>query len=225
VKVLRLLGLVAVLAMALSFTATAQEPMYVTDILRITVRSGPSNSNRVLATLTSGDKVLLLKRRDDGWGKVRTADGKEGWVIYRYLVDQKPARVILADMQPSKTQQELAELRQANRDLKASLAAAQAKVRNLEARYNQLKRDAGNTLGLRTELDQLKALKAQQVKTLQATVQQQAQRLKEVESENETLRFSGGLKWFLSGAGVLLLGWIIGWMLGRRRRRQSSSLY
>lgn len=225
VQVLRLFGVVAMVAIALTTGAMAQESMYVTDVLKITVRSGPSNTNRVIATLTSGDKVLLLQRNDEGWGKVRTPDGKEGWVIHRYLIKEKPARVVLADMKPSQAQEELAELRQQNRDLKAALAEAQAKVSALEARYNQLKRDSGQTLRLRTELDQLKVLRDQQVKALKATVQQQAQRLKEVESENETMRFSGGLKWFLSGAGVLLLGWIIGWSLGRRRKRQSSSLY
>lgn len=223
-KALRLMLIAALILSVLAVNAMAKETLYVTDTLKITVRSGPSTGNRVIATLSSGDTVTMLEKKKDGWGKVSLPDGKTGWLLHRYLIDKRPAVLVLRDMKPDKGQEELLALREESRDLKKYLAEATSEANTAKARYQQLKRDAGQALALRTELDQIKAAKAQQVKALQDTSSQQAARLRELETENESMRFSGGLKWFLSGAGVLLLGWIIGWMLGRRRSR-TSSLY
>jgi len=39
------------------------------------------------------------------------------------------------------------------------------------------------------------------------------------------LKTSTGIRWFLSGAGVLLLGWVMGSSVARLRRRRSSDYY
>lgn len=216
--------LVTIILLCTASFVQAQEQLYVTDQLKITVRSGPSLGNRVIATLASGDQVTLLERKDNTWGKVKTADGKEGWVQHRYLVEEKPALVVLRETRPGQDarQQQMDQLREANQAMKTELEELRAKADAVQTQYDRLKRDSGQALQLRTELEQVKASRARQVRELETTVTEQAARLKKLETENESMRFTGGLMWFLAGAGVLIVGWVTGWLLGRRRKRYSS---
>ena len=61
------------------------ESLYVTDQLKLTLRSGPSTEHKILAVVESGQKVEMLEPGED-WSKVRTANGKEGYVLARYLM-------------------------------------------------------------------------------------------------------------------------------------------
>ena len=50
---------------------------------------------------------------------------------------------------------------------------------------------------------------------------QQTQKALELDNEVEKLHWNQNVRWFLSGAGVLLLGFIIGFSTKRQRRRSS----
>ena len=52
-------------------------------------------------------------------------------------------------------------------------------------------------------------------------VLEQTQRLTELEEQISRLQLYHYIKWFLVGAGVLLLGFIIGFSAKRQRRRSS----
>jgi SH3 domain protein len=43
--------------------------------------------------------------------------------------------------------------------------------------------------------------------------------------ENENLKVSQRVQWFVAGAMVLLLGWFIGWATGRRQKKRKASYY
>ena len=49
--------------------------------------------------------------------------------------------------------------------------------------------------------------------------------VEEMERAYRDTKLSGQLHWFLSGAGVVLVGWLLGYWMGRTRRRRSSGLY
>jgi SH3 domain protein len=49
--------------------------------------------------------------------------------------------------------------------------------------------------------------------------------VEEMERAYRDTKLSGQLRWFLSGAGVVLVGWLLGYWMGRTRRRRSSGLY
>jgi SH3 domain protein len=51
-----------------------------------------------------------------------------------------------------------------------------------------------------------------------------SQELALLKKENKNLFKTSMIKWFLSGVGVLLLGWIIGQGISSRKRKSSSSL-
>ncbi|MFH2124890.1 MAG: TIGR04211 family SH3 domain-containing protein, partial [Pseudomonadota bacterium] len=104
-------------------TAAAQETLYVTDQLRITVRSGPSTGNKVIAMAETGDQMILLGSKPDGWSLVRLPDGKEGWALTRFLQKERPAKLRLAELDPTNKDQarRLEQMHEENQSLSKNL--------------------------------------------------------------------------------------------------------
>lgn len=204
------------LALLWAAPAWALPNMYVTDQLQVTVRSGPSVENKVIAVVNSGESVEVVSTEQDGWVKVRTESGKDGWMIERYLQEEMPALVKIKKLDPENKSLlgRLEELTNENQELKKALSQTQGRTAELETSYAKLEKDAADVLNLRKSY-----------KKLQEEYASQAERLEALSTEVESLRLGNNLKWFLAGAGVLLVGWFIGLALGRRRRRSASSLY
>lgn len=196
--------------------AFAQQTLYVTDHLRITVRTGPSNDNKVLTMAQTGQKVTLLGPEKEGWVLARLPDGKEGWMLKRFLVSEPPAALRLAQMSPGQKGlgSRLADLQRENQRLTNTLNEARTAAGQLQARYNRLKTESADFLKLKEELTRLQKENAEQ-----------AAKIKELSVEKQSLEFSHDLKWFLGGAAVLVVGWFMGLALHRRKKRWESSLY
>lgn len=115
-----LLGLLA-LAPLTAFAATA----YVTDNLRLGLHQAPDTSDRAFRYLDSGQAMEVLTR-DRNYANVRLPDATEGWVKAAYLVDDKPARLIVAETAAARDAlaAELEEIKQA-------FAAPAATIENL----------------------------------------------------------------------------------------------
>ena len=71
----------------------AQEFAYVTDSLQLRVYSKPSAESEVLQTIDSGDSVEVFAIQD-GFSRVSTYDGTEGWVKSAFLVDEPPDKLL-----------------------------------------------------------------------------------------------------------------------------------
>ena len=68
-------------------------PAWVSDEFEITLRSGPSTSNAIQLMVGSGMELEVLERdAETGYSRVRTPGGTEGWVLTRYLMDERSAR-------------------------------------------------------------------------------------------------------------------------------------
>jgi SH3 domain protein len=195
---------------------TAENYLYVTDKLQVTVRTGPSVENKVLHLVKSGDRVAVLETNAAGWAKVRVAEDKEGWMLSRYLQEEKPAILRIKDLDPQAKDlmQRVEELEQENRELQSRQAQAEKLAQETEEKYQALKEEAAQVISLRSRHNKL-----------QTEFEAQAQKLEKVTAEAESLRLGNNLKWFLAGAGVLVVGWLMGLALGRRKKRWSSSLY
>jgi SH3 domain protein len=87
-------GLIGVLAL-LPLAAMA-ETAYVTDNLRLGIHEAADTSGRAFQMLESGQAMEILSR-DRNYANVRLPDGTEGWVKNAYLVDDKPAKLIVAE--------------------------------------------------------------------------------------------------------------------------------
>lgn len=203
------------------------ETRYVTDELTVTVRSGQDASYRVLQSLPSGVEVeVLSENNESGYSQVRTPEGTEGYVLTRYLKSEKPAQVLLAE-----TRRELEALRaQSDQDLEQELAELKSEYQSLRLQYDTLEfenvqlsqqldavRDnASNVVSLMDERDEA----LQRANRLSTELDEL--RVRTTELENHTDK-----KWFMAGAGVLILGIIVGIILprvsGRRRSRWGGS--
>ncbi len=60
---------------------------------------------------------------------------------------------------------------------------------------------------------------------LRTELQDRSQKLDQLQRANKNMKTSYNLRWFLGGAGVLLTGWILGFWMGRMRRRSYSERY
>lgn len=74
----------------------AAETAYVTDNLRLGLHAAEDTSDRAFRFLDSGQAMEILIR-DRNYANVRLPDGAEGWVKSAYLVDDKPAKLIVAE--------------------------------------------------------------------------------------------------------------------------------
>jgi SH3 domain protein len=105
---------VVVLLSALLFAAAAgADVVYVDDSLRVGVRNNPGNTESPLEVVTSGAALEVLERGENGYMRIRTASGVEGWVSSVYVTNQPPARALLEQMRQenARLQNELHALR------------------------------------------------------------------------------------------------------------------
>ncbi len=92
-------GLLPALALAsLVWTSASAETMYVTDQLRLRLHAEPRDGAATVANLTSGDAVEVLER-GTFFLLVRTAEGQEGWAKTAFLVNEKPARLRVSELE------------------------------------------------------------------------------------------------------------------------------
>ncbi len=213
--------LLPLLLMTLSQPLLA-ETRYVTDQFEITLRSGASTSNSILKMLKSGQPVTVIE--DDPESKytlVQTADGKQGYVLTRYLDNLPSARQRLAALQKKSEQlkKTIAQLREELKQYKDNLQSDNQTI-------GQLKRELQAT---QTELDNLKNATRDTVQVIEQnrTLQQRITRLESekqlLEEENRAYKDSTAMDWFVRGAGVSLLAFFIGILVTRIRWRKRDS--
>jgi SH3 domain protein len=219
-----LLTLAIILAV---FTGVAHaEQRYVTDNLGITLRSGQDSSYRVLRELKSGTSVeVLSENKETGYSRVRTADGTEGYALTRFLTAQTPAKTRITELQ-----KELEQLRDQPEGLQEKLTELQGEYQSLKLRYDSLEFE---NVQLTQRMEKIRD-NASNVVSLLAERDKAIQRANNLSTELEELRVKtrelqnhSDKKWFMAGAGVLVLGVIIGIILprvsGRRRKGWGGS--
>jgi SH3 domain protein len=209
--------------MTLMFAASAAvaAPAWVTDEFEVTLRSGPSTSNAIQLMVRSGMQLEVLERDADlGYSRVRTPGGTEGWVLTRYLMNERSAREQLETLTS-----ELTNANSRGSSLGSQLTAIKAEYDSANSRIATLERDkaavekeladirrtAANVLGIneqnRSLMDQL------------ATAQIRADTL---EQENRQLSSQTTRYWFMSGGLLVVVGVILGLWLPRIRWQRRS---
>lgn len=213
--------LLTMMAALLLVSAAHAQPAYVTDVFEITLRSGPTNSNKILKMLPSSTPVEVL-RSDKDWSLVR-AEGLEGWVLARYLTKTAPAALQVErfakenetlrakmDEMTEKTSATTGE----NQALLDRLDRAETELASLQQQYAELERGSKAYVDLKKAHDELIALEA---KT--------AQRAEVLEMKNRDLSGDTQFRWFLTGAGVVGASLLLGLALGRLQRKKTSRMF
>lgn len=211
---------VALLCLVAS-SVQAQDIRYVTDELKATVRAGKGTDYKILKVISSGTPVQVLKQSDDGYARVKLNGNQQGWMLSRYLSEEPTAKTQL-----STTQRQLEKLNGQNRQLQAQRQELQEQKQRAKL---ALKRVNAEYARLKQELAELSKLAAQP-KALAAknhTLRERIGHLKKettrLQRANQRLQKNDDRTWFLTGAGVLLGGFLLG-MIARRFRigRKSS---
>lgn len=124
-----IIGILALLPLV-----AAAETAYVTDNLRLGLHTAEDTSDRAFRFLESGQPMEILIR-DRNYANVRLPDGTEGWVKSAYLVEEKPARLIVAETmaERDKLAAELEEAREAFAEPAAVIERLESEATNLSA--------------------------------------------------------------------------------------------
>lgn len=216
----RLIPLIMTL-LTLSGIARA-ETVYIADTLYVPLRSGPGNEFRIVnrALKTGTALILEAKEAENGYYKVTTQNGMEGFVPSQYVIFQPPAT-----LQLKAAQDEAA-------SLKKQVAALSQKLRetegNLKTTSASLDSNEKSSAHLQEELTRIKAISAKSLeldkrnRELLVTNEQLMNELQTLQSTNQQLKDSSTQQWYLYGAGTLLVGLLFGLiapMLQPRRKK------
>lgn len=135
-----------ILLVALLPLVAAGETAYVTDSLRLRMYSDAELTN-VVETLQSGDAFEVLSRNRQT-ALIRLGDGRQGYVAAGYIVDEKPAKLIVAE-----SQAETARLTAELDALRASFAEPEAVISGLRDESAALQASLDTALEQRGELE------------------------------------------------------------------------
>ena len=196
------------------------ETRYVTDQMQITFRTGPATDRKILSLLNSGQKVTLIQPEGE-WAKVSREDGLEGWVLERYLTTEIPPRIVIREVNHTLDQlkTELGSVQKTNQALNADktelikkLTHSRQELAKTKQSFEKLKKAASGFL-------ELKATHDKTVEHLSA----QTQKATALDKDLSGLRKKQYIRWFMGGAGVLLVGFIMGFS-SKQQKRHSSLL-
>lgn len=192
------------------------ETMYVSNIIKITLRTGPGTDHRVVKMLESGQKVEIIYQEAD-WSQVRLEDGDKGWLLTRFVSAEKPSSVLLKSLQNNhdlllkKTKnirEENKNFTKENNSLAAELTASQKELKKITDKYSSLKKESADFISLKSNYEKAR-------KNLSEQTEKVAVMEKQLVNKNIIL--------FLLGAGILLIGFIVGFSSRKQRRRSLLS--
>ncbi len=136
-----------------------KDVQYVTDKLRLSLYQEASASSKPLKLLTSGDRLEVLERKGP-YSRVRTEDGKIGWVKNGFLINEPTAVTQLAEAEKriaalqqdmekyadsreviARYEQRIAKLEQQKGELEQQLEQANATIVGLQEETENLRRE------------------------------------------------------------------------------------
>lgn len=211
--------------LCISSYVVAEETKYVTDSFSITMRTGKGTSHKIIKSIKTGTKLQVMEEDPEGYSRVILENGMEGWVLTRYLINEPIARTQLA-----KANQDIARLKKQTSDLKQELREVTKNHSSLSKSSTGLEKQNDK---LKKELDHITRISANQLainnenKELKQKLLSIKREMQTVQQENITLKDRSGREWFVRGAGVVIVGIILGLVLPRirfQRKQRWNSL-
>lgn len=176
---------------------------WVSDSLNTFVRSGPTDGYRIVGTLTSGEKVELLRSQGD-YSQVRSASGNSVWIPSRDL-QSVPGQAERLPQLEQKVAELSAELEGINDTWKTRVQGMQETLDSRKTLIDELQ-------AARSSLDSELTQARSQLRDAQAQLGNEQQQVL-----MRYMVYGGGI----AGAG-LLLGLILPTMLRVRRKRSDQ---
>ena len=216
---LALILLIVLLSIGITYFQSWAETRYISDNFEITMRTGSGVEHKIIVLLRSGKQVELLEPGQK-WSKIRYQD-KEGWVLTRYLSSKEPCSLTLSNlnkgyMDLNNEKEDLFKknkvLISENQRLQSAFATQKKHLEHVSNEYETLKQESSDFLKLKTDYERA----SKQLAITKAKAEA-------LEIKNQQLLKNQTIKWFMVGAGVLLIGFVIGF-ISRRPKRQTSLL-
>ncbi len=201
-------------------TPVQAESMYVGEIIEITLRTGPGIDHKVIAMIKSGDLLKILEPGTE-WTRVRLASEKEGYVLSRFLTTKKPNEMLLRELKDKyqvlenkadRLREENKKQQKEDRSLQSELEQKEQLLGRVTESYEKLRKESAEFLNLRSNY-----------KNMSSNLNEQTQRADQMEEALTKLQKRQIFRWVLTGAGILLAGFLVG-MSAKRQRRRSSLL-
>ncbi len=179
--------------------AAAAETAYVTDNMRICLHKAEDTSDRAFLMLESGQALEILSR-DRNYANVALPDGVQGYVKAAYLVDEKPAKLIVAE----------------------TIAERDALAAELEEARQAFAAPAATIQGLRDEAAELTT----KLESAEAQVAALQEENASIQGMKERYKGSLPLSWVGGATGVcLVVGFLLGlWWVDRRSRKRHGGI-
>ena len=207
------LVLIVCWSMLLNATAWA-ERVYISENIKLPVRQGAGNNNKIIDTLTSGDQVEVVQKGDD-WSKIRFKDGKEGWAPSRFLTTLMPCSAELRLLenkyealtaQTGVPQEDFLRLKEENQKIAVDQQDCSKQLQALHENYETLKNDSLDVIKLKDNYQNALSKNSEL-----------ARQVEQLELSAKKSMFIQNCKWFLAGACVFGGGVIFGFLIKRNR--------
>lgn len=204
-------------ALVLSIPAQANDGRYIKENFRVSIRVGSSENSEPVGFMTAGDKVTVTKATGS-WSYVVDEKGLEGWVQTAQLIDYEPAiqrvSVVEADnaalrQEYERVNNELDRLRIENGSLRQLLDGNNEQTKACLVLLEETDGNLTGLLDMKEDFDRIKN-----------ELTGKEARLKYLEDTSSRAEFYTYLRWFLSGAGVLLVGFFIGLIVKRNNNNR-----
>lgn len=209
-------GISALLGLLLAAATGLAETKYVTQDLTITLRTGPGTDRKIIAFPGAGDSLEVVTPGEE-YSEVRTSGGKQGFVLTRYLTAKEPPDRVLARLQHQYQQvlekyealkNKSSQLSGDNQGLSGELTKTKRELEQLTIEHETLK----------AESKQYLELKAKYTKAVKDAAEARAKSDK-VDKELQQLYSSQINTGLLYGGGLIVLGFITGFIVKRPKRR------
>ncbi|MFC1814634.1 TIGR04211 family SH3 domain-containing protein [Thermodesulfobacteriota bacterium] len=184
---------------------------YVSDKLILTVRDMQENGATVLGTLKTADSIEVLEESGQ-YLRIRTKKGLEGWVQKNYITSDKPKVIIIEE---KKT--EINQLKSKIEGIEKNASFLNGELRQLTEKYNALRNESNKNINtLIDERNKLKALNKELNIKIDGLKKELNIKIDELKKGGNSLPGTRRIQFFLAGAGVLLLGFLLGKSLKRK---------
>ncbi len=211
-----------VLSALAAIGAAHAETVYVTDNLRLSLRSKPNNSGSIVKSLPSGTPLTVIDGKSkSGFLHVRLENGTEGYIQTSHTKKEPPSRELIETSNKS-----LKLLQTENIALKAELKMAKDAITpgtslekslalerdKLSLELGEIKQAAAGVIQLKNDRDEL-----------QERVVNAERELQQVKLENQALKDTSNQDWFLYGGILSFFSVILGFILPKLGWRRKTS--
>jgi SH3 domain protein len=193
---------------------------FISDSIQVPLRRGAGTEYRIERMLDAGSPIKVLEVGESNWSRVEyTTNGRtyEGWVNKVAIQSERPAKLRLTEQTErfNKLETRFKQLQSEHNELKDQAASANKELEQLKQEKFEISK----------ELDHIKSISGNAIE-LDNQNREMRKTISDLESQNVIMReqiaqAEDAVKrqWFLTGAGVLLLGLLIGRFFRMPKRR------